>query len=648
MGMVHYRYASVNGRRLFYREAGSADAPTIVLLHGFPTSSFMFRDLIPQLADHYHLIAPDHLGFGFSDAPPVAEFDYTFDALADLTAGLLDELGLSRYTLYVHDYGAPIGWRLALRRPDTIAAIITQNGNGYDAGFVDSFWKTVWDYQREQNPDTEAAVRAALRVDSLKWQYLTGVPEESTVSPDTWTHDFALLSRPGNDEIQLKLFLDYATNPPMYPALHDYLRTSEVPVLAVWGRNDPIFGPEGALAFSQDSPNAEIHLLDGGHFLLESAGEEVAALIRAFLTRIEPAWAVRSLPQNVAATSSSPHLLPTAPAVVREQSGGETMRAIVLEKFGGLDSLVYTDIPKPLPKDGEVVIKVKGFGINHAEVHMRRGEWAEAAEVSGIECVGIVDSCPGAEFPVGAKVAALMGGLGRSINGSYAEYTRVRASNVALIDSELPWAQLAALPETYATAWTCLFRNLALSAEQSLVIRGATSSLGQAAVKMAVNAGSRVIATTRSRERFAMLEKLGASRAELEVPNLAARIREAKEIDGVLDLVGNSTILDSLDMLRRGGSACLAGWLGGLAPIPDFNPLLRMASGVNLTFFGSFVFGTPGFPLSDVPLQDIARQVRDGRLEAKPSRVFSFDQIHEAHRVMEAGQAGGKMVVVLD
>ncbi|MGV0051641.1 zinc-binding alcohol dehydrogenase family protein [Mycobacterium colombiense] len=323
------------------------------------------------------------------------------------------------------------------------------------------------------------------------------------------------------------------------------------------------------------------------------------------------------------------------------------MRAIVLEKFGGLDSLVYAEIPKPLPKDGEVVIAVKGFGINHAELHMRRGEWAEAAEVSGIECVGIVDSCPGGEFPVGAKVAALMGGLGRSINGSYAEYTRVRAANVALIESDLPWPDLAALPETYAVAWTCLFRNLDLKSGQTLVLRGATSSFGQAALKMAVAAGVRVIATARSGDRFPMLEQLGASRVELERPDLAAHIAEAKSFDAVLDLVGNSTILDSLDMLRRGGTACLAGWLGGLDPIGDFNPLLRMASGVNWNFFGSFVFGTPGFPLSDVPLQDIARQVANGELDAKPSHIFSFDQIREAHRVMEAGEAGGKMVVVM-
>jgi pimeloyl-ACP methyl ester carboxylesterase len=286
---VHHRYATVDGQRIFYREAGDAGAPAIVLLHGFPTSSFMFRDLIPRLADHYHVIAPDHLGFGMSAAPSPTDFDYSFDALTDLTEGLLDQLGLTRYAVYVQDYGAPIGWRLALRHPLAITAIVTQNGNGYDEGFVDSFWTTVWDYQREQNPDTEAAIRSALDEESIKWQYLTGVADETLVSPDTWTHDAALLARPGNDEIQLALFRDYATNAPMYPALHDYLRTSEVPVLAVWGRSDPIFGPDGARAFGKDAPNAEIHLLDGGHFLLETAGEEVAELMRDFLQRVTTA-----------------------------------------------------------------------------------------------------------------------------------------------------------------------------------------------------------------------------------------------------------------------------------------------------------------------------------------------------------------------
>jgi pimeloyl-ACP methyl ester carboxylesterase len=283
---VHHRYATVDGQRLFYREAGPADAPAVVLLHGFPTSSYMFRDLIPQLADDYHVIAPDHLGFGFSDAPAAADFDYTFDALTDLTAHLLDQLGVDRYAMYVQDYGAPIGWRLALRRPQAITAIVTQSGNGYDDGFVESFWTTVWDYQREQTAATETAIRTALDVESIKWQYLTGVADETLVSPDTWTHDAALVNRPGNDEIQLRLFLDYATNAPMYPAMHEYLRTSKVPVLAVWGKGDLIFGPDGARAFERDAADAEIHLLDGGHFLLESAGPQVADLMLSFLKRV--------------------------------------------------------------------------------------------------------------------------------------------------------------------------------------------------------------------------------------------------------------------------------------------------------------------------------------------------------------------------
>ena len=286
---VHHRYTTVDGQRIFYREAGERGAPAIVLLHGFPTSSFMFRDLIPRLADRYHVIAPDHLGFGLSAAPSTAEFDYSFDALADLTEGLLAQLGLTGYAIYVQDYGAPIGWRLALRHPRAITAIVTQSGNGYDEGFVESFWTTVWNYQREQNPDSEAAIRTVLDEESIKWQYLTGVADETLVSPDTWTHDAAMVARPGNDEIQLALFRDYATNAPMYPALHEYLRNSGVPVLAVWGQSDPIFGPDGARAFGKDAPAAEIHLLDGGHFLLETAAEEVAELMRDFLQRVTEA-----------------------------------------------------------------------------------------------------------------------------------------------------------------------------------------------------------------------------------------------------------------------------------------------------------------------------------------------------------------------
>ena len=286
MTPVHHRYANVRGQQVFYREAGPVDAPAVVLLHGFPTSSFMFRNLIPALAGRYHVIAPDHVGFGLSDAPSADRFEYTFDALADITRDLLSQLGLTRYAIYVQDYGAPIGWRLALADPDAVTAIVSQNGNAYDEGFVDSFWTTVWDYQREQTAETEGAIRGALTLDVTRWQYLTGVPDETLVDPETWHHDYALLSRPGNDAIQLALFRDYATNPPLYPVLHEYLRKHQPPLLAVWGEHDPIFGPAGARAFAADVPDAEIHLLDGGHFLLESAGDEVADLVNDFLDRL--------------------------------------------------------------------------------------------------------------------------------------------------------------------------------------------------------------------------------------------------------------------------------------------------------------------------------------------------------------------------
>jgi pimeloyl-ACP methyl ester carboxylesterase len=243
----------------------------------------MFRNLIPALADRFHLVAPDHLGFGLSDAPPVEQFDYTFDALTDLTAELLRTLGIDRYAMYVQDYGAPIGWRLALRDPAAVTGIVTQNGNGYDAGFVESFWKHVWAYQSDPTPANEGQVRQFLSLDATRWQYLTGVADATLVDPECWHHDHALLSRPGNDQVQLKLFRDYATNAPMYPHLHEYFRASGVPLLAVWGRGDEIFGPAGAEAFAADVPDAEIHLLDGGHFLLESALDEVAELIRDFL-----------------------------------------------------------------------------------------------------------------------------------------------------------------------------------------------------------------------------------------------------------------------------------------------------------------------------------------------------------------------------
>jgi pimeloyl-ACP methyl ester carboxylesterase len=285
MATVQHRYSTVRGQRLFYREAGPPEAPVVVLLHGFPTSSFMFRNLIPLLADRYRVLAPDHLGFGFSDAPTVDEFGYTFDSLAELTAELLEQLGVKRYALYVQDYGAPVGWRLALADPDAVTAIVSQNGNGYEIGLAEEFWRPVREYWLRRTPETEAALRQAMTLEAIRWQYLHGVPDQSMVSPDTWYHDFAMVSRPGNDQVQLQLLADYASNLPFYPRLHAYLRDRQVPLLAVWGRNDEIFRVEGALAFLADAPHAEISLLDGGHFLLESHLDTVTGTIRQFLDR---------------------------------------------------------------------------------------------------------------------------------------------------------------------------------------------------------------------------------------------------------------------------------------------------------------------------------------------------------------------------
>jgi NADPH:quinone reductase-like Zn-dependent oxidoreductase len=325
------------------------------------------------------------------------------------------------------------------------------------------------------------------------------------------------------------------------------------------------------------------------------------------------------------------------------------MKAILRTGFGGPEVLTVREHPAPQPAAGEVLIDVRAFGINHAELHMRRGEWPEAAAVSGIECAGVVRACPGGEFSSGQTVVALMGGMGRTRAGSYAEQTCVPASNVVAVNTDLPWEELAALPESYATAWACLQGNLELQAGQTLLVRGATSALGQAAVNIAVHAGARVLATTRRRERLAALRDLGAQCALIDTGELGREVRQIcpDGLAAVLELTGNSTLLDSLTLVRPGGRLCLAGFLGGLAPIAAFNPLLQMPSRVHLSFFGSFVFGMAGFALRDVPLQQLIERVAEGEYRAKPARVFPFGQIADAHGLVESGDANGKVVVRL-
>ncbi|WP_137995056.1 alpha/beta fold hydrolase [Streptomyces vilmorinianum] len=296
MQQVHHRTTTVRGHEIFYREAGPADAPVLLLLHGFPTSSHMFRDLIPLLADLPHspsggtpirLIAPDHLGFGRSDAPSAADFDYTFAELAALTVEFTEALGIDRFALYIQDYGAPIGLRLALAHPERVTAIVTQNGNAYEEGLGADAWAPVLALIADRTPETEEPVRAIRSLDGIKWQYETGVPAayRDLLSPDAWHHDAALMTRDGQDGIQLDLIADYGSNFALYPAFQEYFRTSQVPLLAVWGEGDEVFVPAGAEAFRRDLPDAEIHLLPTGHFALETHAPRIASLIGDFLAR---------------------------------------------------------------------------------------------------------------------------------------------------------------------------------------------------------------------------------------------------------------------------------------------------------------------------------------------------------------------------
>jgi pimeloyl-ACP methyl ester carboxylesterase len=300
--MTIYKHAIVDGTKIFYREAGPKDSPAILLLHGFPTSSHMFRNLIPVLAEHsyvpvmpfpgfvptvpddYHVVAPDLPGFGFSDAPDRKLFRYTFENLSKVIDRFTQTVGLSRYAIYVFDYGAPVGLRLALAHPERITAIISQNGNAYEEGLSQG-WNPIQKYWKEPSPGNRAALRDFLTPQATKSQYLYGVQEETLAAPEAYVLDSALLARPGNDEIQLDLFLDHASNVALYPKFQEYFRTKQPPLLALWGKNDPFFLPPGAEAFKRDNPTAEVHFYDTGHFALETHAQEIARAIRDFLRR---------------------------------------------------------------------------------------------------------------------------------------------------------------------------------------------------------------------------------------------------------------------------------------------------------------------------------------------------------------------------
>ncbi|KAI1629495.1 chaperonin 10-like protein [Exophiala viscosa] len=322
-----------------------------------------------------------------------------------------------------------------------------------------------------------------------------------------------------------------------------------------------------------------------------------------------------------------------------------TMEAIIIPRFGGPEVLEHRQVLKPAPIDGEVLLKVKAFGLNHAEMHMRKGEWDEWNAITGLECVGLVEACPGGEFSVGSKVMGIMGGMGRNRPGSYGEYVNVPASNVVQIETNLPWEELAAIPEVYSTAHSCVFTVLDVKEGESLLIRGATSTIGQAAVKLAVDAGAKVTTTTRRSERFDLMKTMGAVDVKVEQDDLAKEFLAETKFDKVLNLVGNRVLLESISLTRAGGRMLQAGWLGGLAPVKDFNPMVQMESGVHFSLFHSKVLGTSTFPLSAIPLQDIVRKIENGAWDAKPTYVFDWKDIRKAHEILDSHNAGGKIVI---
>tara|TARA_R110002049_G_scaffold305056_3_gene501075 strand:- start:16551 stop:17513 length:963 start_codon:yes stop_codon:yes gene_type:complete len=282
---VMHRTVRIDGLDVFYREAGPKDAPAVLLLHGFPTSSHMFRNLIPALADRFHVVAPDYPGFGNSSAPSVHDFDYTFDNLANVIDKFTAKVELNQYSLYLMDYGAPVGFRLAVKHPERVQSLIVQNGNAYEEGIDNEFWNPIKAYWQDRSQENGDSLRSLLTLDATKWQYTHGVRNVETISPDTWGHVQPLLNRPGNQEIQLSLFYSYGSNPPRYPRWQEYFRQYQPPTLIVWGKNDAIFPAAGAHPYKRDLKNLEFHLFDTGHFALEEDGAVIATLIEDFLVR---------------------------------------------------------------------------------------------------------------------------------------------------------------------------------------------------------------------------------------------------------------------------------------------------------------------------------------------------------------------------
>jgi NADPH:quinone reductase len=324
------------------------------------------------------------------------------------------------------------------------------------------------------------------------------------------------------------------------------------------------------------------------------------------------------------------------------------MRAVVMTEHGGPEVLQIAEVPDPAAGDGEVLIRVRAFGLNHADTYMRSGVWSFGIPVLGIEAAGTVEHDPSGQLAPGAAVVAIVGGMARTRNGSYAELVAVPSSNIVPVHTGLSWPELAAIPEVYATAWTALHGNLALAPGEAVLIRGGTSAVGQAAINLAADHGATVIASTRSSAREPLLRAIGAHEVLVDDGRLAPKVRSTRAagVDAVLDLVGNSVLRDSLQSVRPKGRLCQIGFLAGLEPVVDFNPLADLPSGVQLsTFASAFVLGDAHFPTSDVPLQEIIAKAGRGVLAAKPARVFSLEEIVDAHRLMDSGGAGGKLVV---